>query len=400
MAGNSIGTIFKVTTWGESHGAALGVVIDGCPPNIPISETDIQKEVDRRKPKDPRISTTRKEEDKIRILSGVFEGKTTGAPISIIVFNKEANPKDYEKFKNAYRPGHADFTYSLKYGIQNTTGGSRSSGRETISRVMAGAVAKKMLESLKESKNIAIYGHVVQVGDIKSKSFYELEPKKRTKIPLEIEKNKIRCADKIIAEKMIELVEKVKKEGDSIGAIIEIVIENPPSGLGEPVFDKLDADLAKAFMSIGAVKGVEFGNGFASASLKGSENNDQMRASAKTPSTETNSSKTTSITFSAAKETNQKTKPLTPTFLSNNAGGILGGISNGNTIIARLAIKPTPSIAKLQKTITTSGENTEIEVMGRHDTCLAPRIIPVAESMAAIVVLDHLLMNKQLNPNK
>ncbi|MFA4891397.1 MAG: chorismate synthase [Candidatus Gracilibacteria bacterium] len=330
MAGNSIGTVFKVTTWGESHGKALGVVIDGCPAGILISEKDIQKEVDRRKPHDPRISTSRKEKDKIEILSGIFEGKTLGTPISIIVRNKDVRSQDYSKLKDVFRPGHADFTYQMKYGFRDYRGGGRSSGRETVARVMAGAVAKQVFLSLQESKKLKIYGHTIQAGDVFAKSFSKPE----------IEKNPLRCADKKAASKMLELVKNIKKEGDSIGAIVEIIIENVPLGLGEPVFDKLDADLAKAFMSIGAVKGVEFGSGFSAVMKKGSENNDTT---------------------------------------SNFAGGILGGISNGKSIIARLAIKPVPSIS----------------IQGRHDICLAPRIIPVAESMAAIVILDHLLRNRE-----
>jgi len=353
MAGNSIGTVFRVTTWGESHGEALGSIIDGCPAGIPLSETDIQKEVDARKPRDPSISTNRKEEDKVEILSGVFEGKTTGTPISLIVHNKDTKSKDYSKFKDTFRPGHADFTYEIKYGMRDYRGGGRSSGRETVARVMAGAVAKRVLSSLEGSKDLLIYGHTIQIGDIFAKSFSKSE----------IGKNSLKCADKKATKEMLEFIENVHKEGDSIGAVIEIVVENMPTGLGEPVFDKLDADLAKAFMSIGAVKGVEFGTGFDTAFMKGSENNDQMKTTAKGEIE----------------------------FLSNSAGGILGGISNGNDIIARLAIKPVPSISKSQKTITSKGHNTEISVLGRHDTCLAPRIIPVAESMAAIVILDHLL---------
>lgn len=339
---------FKITTWGESHGPAIGVVVEGCPAGIVLSTKDIQKEVDRRKPTDPSISTTRKEEDKVEILSGVFEGKTTGTPISILVRNKDTKSEDYDSLKDIFRPGHADLTYEMKYGTRDHRGGGRSSGRETIARVMAGAIAKKVL------KDVKIFGHTIQVGNIHAEKFDKSE----------IEKNPLRCADKKAAEKMLKLVKKIREEGDSIGSIIEIVIENPPAGLGEPVFDKLDADLAKAFMSIGAVKGVEIGAGFAVAEMKGSENNDQMRINSK-------------------KEIE---------FLSNNAGGILGGISTGNTIVARLAIKPPPSIKKLQKTITSSGENTEISISGRHDTCLAPRIISVAESMAAIALLNHIMV--------
>ena len=251
MAGNTFGTAFRVTTWGESHGVALGTVIDGCPAGIPLSNEDIQKEVDRRKPQDPKISTTRKEEDKVEILSGVFEGKTTGASISIVVYNKDSKSKDYSKIKNIYRPGHADLTYDLKYGIRDHRGGGRSSGRETLCRVIAGAVAKKVLTLHPATKNTKIFGHTVQVGEVFATKFTKSE----------IEKNPLRCADKKAATEMYKFVEKTRKDKDSTGSIIEIIIENPPVGLGEPVFDKLDADMAKAMMSIGATKGFEIGSG-------------------------------------------------------------------------------------------------------------------------------------------
>ncbi|MFH1284872.1 MAG: chorismate synthase [Candidatus Peregrinibacteria bacterium] len=350
MASNSIGTRFKVTTWGESHGPAIGVVIDGCPPNLKLSEKDIQAEVDRRKPsKHSKISTKRCEQDSVHILSGIFEGKTLGTPISIMVENVDILSKDYSNLKNTFRPGHADFTYNLKYGHRDYRGGGRASGRETVARVMAGAVAKKIL---KEKSKTEIFGHTVQIGKISAKTFTKSE----------IEKNDFRCADKGIAKEMNKLIEQIAAEHDSIGAIIEIIIKNPPSGLGNPVFEKLDAQLAKAMMSIGAVKGVEIGAGMRVAEMKGSENNDKIEI-----------------------------KNGKPHFLSNNAGGILGGISTGQDIIIRLAIKPVPSIGKQQKTITSFGKNTLLKITGRHDICLAPRIISVAESMAAIVLADSLL---------
>ena len=359
MAGNSIGTIFSVTTWGESHGPALGVIIDGCPSNIPLSDKDIQKEVDRRKPVDPKISTTRHEKDKVQILSGVFDGKTTGTPISVVIFNDDMHSQDYEKNKNSFRPGHADFTYEMKYGIRDYRGGGRSSGRETVSRVIAGAIAGKVMKHLTKTRDLQIYGHTIQIGDVHADSYYTARKLDKKFI----EKNPLRVSNKDAFKKMYKIVEDVRKEGDSIGAVIEIIVENPPIGLGEPVFDKLEADLSHAFMSIGGVKGVEFGIGFEVAGLKGSENNDSMTAN----------------------------KKGEITFTSNNAGGIVGGISNGNPIIARLAIKPTPSIAKLQHTITSDGKITDIQVHGRHDACLAPRIIIIAEAMAKIVILDHIL---------
>lgn len=349
MAGNTLGKDFRVTTWGESHGKALGVVIDGCPAGLAISEKEIQAEVNRRKPvSESKASTSRIEEDQIQILSGIFEGKTSGTPISILVENKNTKSSDYKALKNIYRPGHADLTYDFKYGIRDYRGGGRSSGRETISRVIAGAFAKKILKIHSKTE---IFGHTIQVGQIKAKKFNKNY----------IEKDPLRCADREASQKMLRLIDKLRKDGDSIGAIVEIIIKNPPKGLGSPVFDKLDAELAKAMMSIGAVKGTEIGDGFKAATMKGSEHNDQIRIR------------------------NNKIK-----FLSNHSGGILGGISTGEDIIVRLAIKPVASISLKQKTITKSGKNTTIQIFGRHDCCLAPRIIPVAESMAAIVLANFL----------
>ncbi len=350
MAGNTFGQIFRITTWGESHGNSLGVVIDGCPSGLLLSEKDLQKEVDKRKSKkNSVISTERKEKDIVKILSGVFENKTTGTPISVIVTNKNVVSKDYDSIKNLYRPGHADYSYILKYGGRDYRGGGRSSGRETVARVIAGAIAKKILQKHKTE----IFGHTIQIGDIKASKF----------IKSEIEKNEVRCADKTASLKMIDLVKKIgTRENDSVGAIIEIIVKNPPKALGEPVFDKLDAELSKAVMSIGGVKGVEFGAGFEVGKMKGSQNNDQMEFK------------------------NNKIK-----FFSNNSGGILGGISTGEDIVIRLAVKPVPSIGKNQKTITEQNKNTTIEIVGRHDICLAPRIIPVAEAMIAITLVDLLL---------
>lgn len=353
MPGNTFGTRFRITTWGESHGPATGVIIDGCPAKLQLSAEDIQKEVNRRKPAmGSKISTTRREEDEVKILSGVFEGKTTGMPISLIVENKDTREKDYSKIKDLYRPGHADLTYDLKYGFRDYRGGGRSSGRETLARVMAGAIAKKIL---KEKNKTEIFGHTIQIGNIKASKFSRTE----------IEKNEVRCADPSAAKKMSKFIEKIRfQDGDSIGAIIEIIVKNPPKGLGEPVFNKLDGELARAVMSIGAVKGVEIGSGFNVVNLKGSENNDEMRIN------------------------KGKIK-----FLSNHSGGILGGISTGADIVIRAAVKPVPSISKKLKTITSTGKNTLIQTLGRHDCCLAPRIIPVAESMVALVLVDLLLTN-------
>lgn len=360
MSGNTFGTLFRITTWGESHGSATGVVIDGCPSGLSITEAEIQKEVDRRRPQEgSKITTTRREKDQVHILSGVFEGKTTGTPISLMVNNEDTRSKDYSNIQDMYRPAHADYTYDLKYGFRDYRGGGRSSGRETLARVMAGSIAKKILKL--KAKTI-IFGHTIQVGEIKSKTFLQSE----------IEKNELRCADPIAAAKMQKFIEKLRfTEGDSVGAIIEIIIKNPPKGLGEPVFDKLEADLAKAMMSIGAVKAIEIGAGFAASAMKGSQNNDQM-----------------------------ETKGGKVKFLTNNAGGILGGISTGEDIVIRLGIKPVPSISKKLKTITKSGKNAEIATLGRHDCCLAPRIIPVAESMAALVLADKWLQQMVQNSLK
>lgn len=353
MLGSTFGSIFRVTTWGESHGKAMGVVIDGCPPFLDITEEEIQAEVDRRKPRENSAAATpRRESDQVQILSGVFEGKTTGTPISLMVTNENTRSGDYGNIQNLYRPGHADYTYDLKYGRRDFRGGGRSSGRETVSRVMAGAIAKKLL---KTSHNTEIYGHTIQVGHLKLENFDKDF----------IEQSELRSADPKLESELLKLVETTKNAGDSLGAIIQIVIKNPPKGIGMPTFSKLDADLARAMLSIGAVKGFEIGGGFAAAASLGSENNDEM--------------------YSQNGETHFKT---------NNSGGILGGISTGEDIIIRLAIKPVSSIAKPQETIDTNNQNATIETHGRHDVCLAPRIIPVAEAMAALTLADHLLLQQ------
>jgi chorismate synthase len=351
MPGNSFGKLFKVTTWGESHGKALGVVIDGCPAGVSLNEKDVQKDVDRRKPRTgSKISTSRNEPDKVEILSGVFEGKTTGGPVSMIVWNKNVRSKDYDSIQNVFRPGHADFTYDAKYRkMHDYRGSGRASGRETVSRVMAGTVAKKLLSKYKTK----IVGHTIQIGPHIAKKFTQSE----------IERNEIRCADTVVAKKMINYIHEIRKEGDSVGGIVEIRVKNCQIGLGDPVFDKLDADIAKALMSIGAVKGVSFGAGFKVAEMKGSENNDPF-----------------------VKEKGGKVKTLT-----NNAGGVLGGLASGEDLIINIAVKPTPSISKKQKTINISGKSVEIKIQGRHDACIVPRLIPVAESMIAITLADHQL---------
>ncbi len=355
MPGNTFGTLFQITTWGESHGPALGVVVDGCPPGLTINESVMQKELNRRKPGQSYVGTSRKEQDRVEILSGIFEGKTTGTPISLMIRNQDQRSKDYSKIKDLYRPGHADLSFELKYGFRDYRGGGRSSGRETAARVMAGAIAKKYLKSAFKTK---IIGHTKQVGEIASTRFDEKN----------IEKNSLRCADAAISKKMENYVLNLKEKGDSCGGIAEFVIKNVPIGLGEPVFDKLQADLAKALFSIGTVKGVEFGKGFEVAKLKGSQNNDRLIKKG---------SKITTAT--------------------NNAGGIYGGISIGTDIIIRVAVKPASSILKKQKSVTNKGKETTIKVEGRHDACIIPRLIPVAESMIAITLMDHYLRQKALN---
>ena len=355
--GNTFGKAFSITTWGESHGPAVGVVIDGCPPGLELTEADIQHDLDRRRPGQSEVSTPRTEEDKIEILSGVFQGKTTGTPIAMLVRNKDSDSSKYDIIKDTPRPGHADFTYQIKYGIRDHRGGGRSSARETVARVAAGAVAKKILAQ----NGIEIFAHVIELGGIKASPVLVEDIKKN------LESNPIRCADPDAAKAMLERVKKAKADDDSIGGVVEIIALNVPPGLGEPVFDKLDANLAGALMGIGAVKGVEIGAGLQSARMTGSQMNDPMGI--------------------------EKGKVVC---LSNNAGGILGGISSGGPIVCRIAVKPTPSIAKLQKTVNLSDlTETEITIEGRHDPTIPPRIVPVAEAMVALVLVDHLIRKSE-----
>lgn len=350
MVSNSYGEMFRITTFGESHGEGVGVVIDGCPAGISLSVEDIQKELDRRRPGQSSLSTMRNEADKAEILSGIFEGKTTGTPIAVLVRNTNQRSGDYSDIMNLFRPGHADFTYFKKYGIRDYRGGGRASARETIGRVAGGAVAKKILES----KNIDIFAYVIQIENIKAESFDRDF----------IEKNPVRTADVNAAEKMAQAIDNARRDKDSVGGIIELVIKNMPVGIGEPIFDRLNARLAYAVMSIPAVKGVEFGAGFKAASMRGSQNNDEITSSG---------------------------------FLSNNAGGTLGGISTGQDIVMRFAVKPTSSIQIPKKTIDINGEDREIITKGRHDPCVAPRAVPVAEAMAAVTVVDMLMLHNGRN---
>jgi chorismate synthase len=358
--GNTFGQIFRVTTFGESHGGAIGVVIDGCPPRIEISEADIQRELDRRRPGQSKITTQRKEEDRCEILSGVFEGKTLGTPIAIAVRNKDARPEDYSEIADKFRPSHADYTYEAKYGIRNWQGGGRASARETIGRVASGTIAKKILSTL--YPNFAIVAYVTQIHDVTAKI-----DRAAVKIS-DVERNIVRCPDGEAAKRMMLRIDEVRDEGDSVGGVIECAARGIAPGIGEPVFDKLEADLAKAMLSIPATKGFEIGSGFAATRMRGSQHNDpfEMRAG----------------------------KIRTRT---NNSGGIQGGISNGEDIYFRVAFKPPSTIASEQKTVTTSREETELAARGRHDPCVLPRAVPIVEAMAALVLCDHALRQNAAN---
>lgn len=351
-AGSTIGNIFKVTTWGESHGKGIGVVVDGCPAGLEISEEVIQKYLNRRKPGQTRYSTPRKEDDIVEIQSGVFEGKTTGTPISMVVYNKTQRSKDYSEIAGYYRPGHADYTFDEKYGFRDYRGGGRSSGRETIGRVAAGAIACEALKQL--GMNVMAYSKVI--GGIEADT-KDVSVENIMKSPLYM-------PDMEASDKAEKLLEEKMNEQDSVGGIIECVISGMPTGVGEPVFEKLDANLAKAVMSIGAVKGFEIGAGFEAASMYGSDNNDSF----------------------CMEDGNVSKK-------TNNAGGILGGISDGSNIVLRAAVKPTPSIARSQQTVNRSGEDVEVQIKGRHDPIIVPRAVVVVETMAAICVFDMLLMS-------
>lgn len=350
MSGSTIGKNFTVTTWGESHGRSLGVVVDGCPAGIPLCEEDIQKDLDRRRPGQSPYSTPRREEDKVTILSGVFQGITTGTPISLIIPNQDQRSKDYSQVAHVYRPGHADYTYHQKYGIWDYRGGGRASGRETAARVAAGAIAKKVLAQL----GTKILAYTLSIGPIR------IDPAKFDE--REICRNPLAMPDYEAAKRAEEYIKQLKEKGDSAGGIVECVIQGLPSGVGEPVFDKLDAALAKAIMSIGAVKGIEFGRGFETAYLTGSQNNDPL---------------VYSPTHGLIKS-------------SNNSGGITGGISEGFPIVFRTAFKPTPSIRMPQKTVTHDMENFQLVLTGRHDPVIVPRAVVVVEAMTAITLVDLL----------
>jgi chorismate synthase len=356
MSANTFGHLFRFTTWGESHGPAIGCVIDGTPPRISLSEADIQRWLDRRRPGQSRFTTQRREPDQVRILSGVFEGRTTGTPISLLIENRDTRTKDYDDLKDRFRPGHADYTYWAKYGIRDYRGGGRSSARETAARVAAGAIARKVIDHLLPAP-AEIRGALVQLGPHRVKQSRWSWA--------EVENNPFWCPDAEMVATWVKHLDRARKAGSSAGAVVEIIASGIPAGLGAPLYGKLDADLAAAMMGINAVKGVEIGAGFAAAVLSGEENADEMRM-----------------------------KRGKVSFLSNNAGGILGGISTGQDIVVRFAVKPTSSILTPRRTVTAGGKNTDVSTKGRHDPCVGIRAVPVGEAMLAVVLADHLLRHR------
>ena len=354
--GNTFGKIFQISTWGESHGPAVGVTIDGCPAGVSIDEEAIQVELDRRRPGQSDITTPRSEDDRLEVLSGVFEGVSTGAPILLMVRNKDARPQAYDHLKDVYRPSHADYTYQAKYGHRDHRGGGRSSARETIGRVAAGAIARRILA---DSAGVELVAYVRRIHDIEA----EIDAASVTRAA--VESNAVRCPDSASAEKMIERIKELRKEGDSAGGLVELVGRGLPVGLGEPVFDRLEADLAKAMLSLPATKGFEVGSGFDGTRLTGSAHNDAF--------------------YKDGDEVRTR---------SNNSGGVQGGISNGEDLVCRIAFKPTATINKEQETVSTSGEETVLKARGRHDPCVLPRAVPIVEAMAALVLVDHWFLDR------
>ena len=350
MAGNSIGTLFRLTTFGESHGVAIGGVIDGCPAGVELDLDKIQQDLDRRRPGQSAIVTQRKEPDTVEFLSGIFEGQSTGTPIGFVIKNANQKSKDYSHIKDTYRPSHADYTYDEKYGVRDYRGGGRSSARETACRVVAGSIAKQLLSSLQFNAYVSTVGHI------------ELDKKYQDLDFSEVEKNPVRCPDPVKAKEMETFIKEIRSSGDTVGGIIDCVIQNIPKGLGEPVFDKLHAELGKAMLSINAVKGFEYGSGFAGTTMKGSEHNDQFNQDGSTK--------------------------------TNLSGGIQGGISNGMDIYFRVAFKPVATLMQKQQTINSKGEQVDMQGKGRHDPCVVPRAVPIVEAMAAIVMADYFLQNK------
>jgi chorismate synthase len=359
---NTLGQLFRVTTFGESHGGGIGVVIDGCPPQVEVSEQDVQGELDRRRPGQSKITTQRKEEDRCEILSGVFEGKTLGTPIAILVRNQDARPQAYAEMKDTFRPSHADFTYQAKYGIRNWQGGGRASARETIGRVAAGAIARKVLQGFYSKLDIVAY--VTEIQQVVAKI------DRRTVQMQHVESNIVRCPDAVAAKIMSQLVEEVREQGDSLGGVIECVARGVPPGLGEPVFDKLEADLAKAMLSLPATKGFEIGSGFSATRMRGSEHNDPFSMEGGRVRT-----------------------------MTNKSGGVQGGISNGEDIYFRVAFKPPATIAREQQAVTSGGNETKLTARGRHDPCVLPRAVPMVEAMTALVLCDHALRQRAVNPS-
>jgi len=354
MAGNTFGTLFRLTTFGESHGDAIGGIIDGCPAGLQVDLEAVQNELDRRRPGQSQLTTQRKESDKVQWLSGFFEGKTTGTPIAFLIPNADQKSKDYSNLKDLYRPSHADYVYEAKYGIRDYRGGGRSSARETACRVAAGAIAKQVLAT----EGIEIKAYVSSIGDVEvNKPYTDLDFNKK--------ENELRCPDPSAADDMRSAIEKAREEKDTLGGIITGLAQRVPPGLGEPVFDKVHADLGKAMLSINAVKGFEIGSGFAAAKMKGSEHNDAFEMVDGKTSTQT-----------------------------NHSGGVQGGLTNGMDLVFRVAFKPVASIGQKQETITREGNKTELEITGRHDPCVVPRAVPIVEAMTALVLVDHLLRNR------
>ncbi len=354
--GNVFGKLFRISTWGESHGGGVGVVVDGCPPRIEISAEEIQVELDRRRPGQSSLTTQRREPDEVEILSGIFEGMTTGAPIAMLVRNKDARSEDYEELRKLYRPSHADYTYDAKYGIRNWKGGGRASARETIGRVAAGAIAQKIL---RQWYGVEIVAYVKRIHDLEA----EVDTDRVSRE--DVEKTPVRCPDPASAKAMKTRIEEIRGQGDSLGGIVGLVVRNMPVGLGEPVFDRLEADLAKAMLSLPATKGFEIGSGFAGTELTGSQHNDPFYS----------------------REDRVRTR-------SNRSGGVQGGISNGEDIICRVAFKPTATINKEQDTVNVDGEAVKLKAKGRHDPCVLPRAVPMVEAMAALVLVDHALRQR------
>ncbi|GIV03299.1 MAG: chorismate synthase [Fimbriimonadales bacterium] len=353
--GSIFGQLFRVTTWGESHGGGVGAVVDGCPPNLPLSEADIQPDLDRRKPGQSRIVSQRKESDTVHIVSGVFEGKTLGTPISMVIWNEDARPRDYEEIRTKYRPSHADYVYEAKYGIRNWMGGGRASARETAGRVAAGAIARKLLRL---GWGVEAVAWVSSVGEIRCEADVE------TVTPEQVEQTPVRCPDPEVAQTMIEAIEEIRKKGDSLGGTVTCALRNVPAGWGEPVFDKLEADLAKAMLSLPASKGFEIGSGFGGTLLTGLQHNDE---------------------YYVAEDGRVRTR-------TNRSGGVQGGISDGETIYFRVAFKPTATVLHEQRTVTTAPhEETTLKARGRHDPCVLPRAVPMVEAMALLVLADHAL---------